>query len=269
MRGEGESWGAITIVCGLSNGRGVAAGIDLKVKAEVELLEKDEVDLESFVLGKRVKIGVELVESLRNFLRRRYEFRGGIKARVFSEIPPERGLKSSSAVSNALILAALDAIGEKVDSMEVLRASVLISKMAGITRTGALDDASASLLGGICAADSRKMEILMRKEAPMLPVVLRIPEKRVPTSSVPDLSSSSGKFDELFSMVLSGRWTEAMILNGYLMCSLLGYERRIIDEAISLGAIAASVSGKGPSFAAICDEPEKLLKWGEVVSRLR
>ncbi|MGC8932735.1 MAG: shikimate kinase [Candidatus Methanodesulfokora sp.] len=269
LRGEGESWGAITIVCGLSNGRGVAAGIDLKVKAEVELIERDEVQLESFVLGKREEMGIKLVESLRDLLRSRYEFRGGIIARIFSEIPPERGLKSSSAVSNALILASLDAIGEKEDKMEILKMSVLLSRAAGITRTGALDDASASLLGGICAADSRKMEIVMRKEAPEIPVVLRIPEKRVPTSSVPDVSSSSSRFDELFSMVLSGRWMEAMLLNGYIMCSLLGYDRKVIDEAISLGALTASLSGKGPSFAAVCDEPERLSSWGNVVSILR
>ncbi|PNV77345.1 MAG: shikimate kinase, partial [Thermoproteota archaeon] len=126
-----------------------------------------------------------------------------------------------------------------------------------------------SLLGGICAADSRKMEIVMRKEAPEIPVVLRIPEKRVPTSSVPDVSSSSSRFDELFSMVLSGRWMEAMLLNGYIMCSLLGYDRKVIDEAISLGALTASLSGKGPSFAAVCDEPERLSSWGNVVSILR
>lgn len=269
MRGEGESWGAITIVCGLSNGRGVAAGIDLKVKAEIELIEEDEISLESFVLGRREKTGIKLVESLRDLLRSRYGFRGGIRARIYSEIPPERGLKSSSAVSNALVIAALDAMGEKADEMDVLRMSVLLSRMAGVTRTGALDDASASLLGGICAADSRKMEILMRKRAPELPVVLRIPEQRVPVSSVPDLSGSSKRFDELFSIAVSGRWIDAMLLNGYLMCSLLGYDRRIIDDAISLGALAASVSGKGPSFAAVCDEPERLSKWGDVVSRLR
>jgi shikimate kinase len=269
LRGEGESWGAITIVCGLSNGRGVAAGIDLRVKAEVEILDEDKVCVESFVLGRREKTGVKLVESLRDLLRSRYEIKGGIRAKIFSEIPPERGLKSSSAVSNALVIAALDAIGERVDEMEILKMSVTLSRMAGITRTGALDDASASLLGGICAADSRKMEIIMRKEAPELPVVLRIPDRRVPTSSVPDLSNSSKRFDELFSMAISGRWMEAMLLNGYLMCSLLNYDRKIIDEAISLGALSASLSGKGPSFAAICDEPERLLNWGDVVSMLR
>ncbi len=263
----GEAYGAITIVCGLPLSRGIALGVDLKVEAEVELTEDDSEEMTSWVRGHRVRMGGELLRALRKILKL-FEFEGGLKVRITSEIPPERGLKSSSAVSNALILAAMEALGEKLEPLEILRLSVKLSRMAGITLTGALDDACASLLGGLCAADSKEMRIIARRRVPEFSVGILVPERRVPTSSLRsiDFSPYAGLFEEIFRKALEEDWIQAMTENGKAMCNILGYSQRPITEALRSGALGAGLSGKGPAFAAIF---EGEASWGNMVTRVR
>ncbi len=267
LRGVGEAYGAITVVCGLPLSRGIALGVDLKVEAEVELTEECCEEMTSWVRGRRVVMGEALLKGLRRILKF-FGFEGGLKAKINSEIPPERGLKSSSAVSNALILAAMEALGEKLEPLEVLRLSVKLSRMAGITLTGALDDACASLLGGLCAADSKRMRIIARKSVPEFSVGILVPRRRVLTSSLRDVNFSlyAELFDQIFRRALEGDWIKSMTENGEAMCSVLGYSRRPITEALRSGALGAGLTGKGPAFAAIFEGD---VGWGNMETRVR
>ena len=59
---------------------------------------------------------------------------------IQTQIPPSRGLKSSSSVCNAIIQSVLNSYGTKIDEMEMLRIGVECAKEAGVTITGAFDD---------------------------------------------------------------------------------------------------------------------------------
>jgi shikimate kinase len=80
----------------------------------------------------------------------------GGHVRTESEVPMAAGLKSSSAAANATVLAALDALGvaDEVSREEACRLGVRAAREAGVTVTGAFDDASASMLGGVTVTDN-------------------------------------------------------------------------------------------------------------------
>ena len=110
MRGKGLSHGAGTIVNAIATGRGAAFGVDLRTEAEVELDSSGIIDvrIEGFE-GE----GTELAERcVRNVLAKMAKEEGyGAKVTTRSQIPISRGLKSSSAAANAIVLATLDALG--------------------------------------------------------------------------------------------------------------------------------------------------------------
>ena len=95
-----------------------------------------------------------IVRSVERVLERFGVVAGGV-VRTWSDIPLARGLKSSSAAANAAVLATLDALGEDLDPLEATRIGVAAARDAGVTITGAFDDASASMLGEVVVTDKR------------------------------------------------------------------------------------------------------------------
>src|SRR5690606_15322742 len=91
-----------------------------------------------------------------------------IMIRVKSEIPIGYGLKSSSAVSNAVALACsrLSREDEDIDDYAVLDAAVRASLEAKVTVTGAYDDATACYFGGFTVTDNYARRLIRREEAP-------------------------------------------------------------------------------------------------------
>ena len=67
---------------------------------------------------------------------------------VKSEIPIGFGLKSSSAVSDAVALACSKLVKEEIEDYAVLDSAVLAPLDAGVTTTGAYDDSTACYFGG-------------------------------------------------------------------------------------------------------------------------
>ncbi|MDQ3806588.1 MAG: hypothetical protein M3298_00315, partial [Thermoproteota archaeon] len=92
--------GAVSIVNAIAAGKGSALGISLKVTAEVELRKGH---------GLRFTAGRDANTLLKDIIQRTIAKRtiqsNMISVRVDSEIPVGYGLKSSSAVSNAVALA--------------------------------------------------------------------------------------------------------------------------------------------------------------------
>jgi shikimate kinase len=262
----------------LATGFGAAIGIGLPVKASVSLISSSKVEIDIMVRGKKEKCDLKLVRSVMDVVDRKYGLNNGAKILIESEIPIARGLKSSSAVANALIAAVLDALDINASDMEIIRLGVEASQRAGVTITGAFDDACASLLGGLCITDNYRMELIDRYLLDNLYVVLFVPYSKVETSSLEDIDFSVIRpyVNEAFNLVMKGSWKEAMVINGLIYSSFLGYNTRFIMEALEAGAVAAGLSGKGPAFAAITEDPEAVSnRWlclgeGEVInSRIR
>jgi shikimate kinase len=176
--------------------------------------------------------------------------------RVRSEIPIGYGLKSSSAVSNAVALACSRLASEKVDDYAVLDAAVRASLDAKVTITGAYDDATACYFGGFVVTDNYARKLLKREEAPEnLHAVIFLP-RNTPRGTVQKLSDLSDLFTDAFQLAEAGEYWKAMKLNGVLASAALGGNCKPVLAALEQGALAAGVSGNGPSVAAVAYEDE-------------
>lgn len=256
MKGRAEAFGAISIVNAVATGFGCSLGIDLRVKAEVKILEgSDQVVVR--VNGvehqpKDLESSKVLVQEIIASLAGR---RLGAEVSTTSEIPIAKGLKSSSASANAIALAAKSALGAKIDDLELVRIGVRAAIKAKITLTGAFDDACASYFGGYCLTDNNSLKLLRREDGPEdLQVVLYVPEERLDKHKIDRQAVERFKpyALEAFRLASEGKYLEALTINGLIYSAALGFDARAAAEAIRCGASAAGLSGTGPAVAALC-----------------
>lgn len=264
MNGSARSFGAITIANALPMGVGCAVGVALSVDASVTLT----------IHGSRRSPKLEIPpgcqtplveESLRAGLARYYP-EPGVVARVSvrSEIPVARGLKSSSAVSSAILLAIARAAGKEPSALEIGRGSAVVGRRSGVSATGALDDALAGLQPGFIVTDNTQETLLGRFEVnPEHGVALYVPAR--PHPPTPSLVEAFGperaRAEGAVRAALEGDWAKAMELNTELVERVMGYPyRRLRGRLQDHGAVASGVSGVGPTLAAIAPRA----KLGEV-----
>lgn len=257
---EAVSHGAITIVNAMATGKGAALGIKLQTRATVTVTNRSGV----FVarnLGnpqENAKLAKAAAQSV--FARFGVDKRFGAIVETDSNIPIAVGLKSSSAASNAVALASLHALGKRVSDIEVVRLGVQASFKAGVTLTGAFDDACACYFGGVVITDNLKRRILKRfrpKEG--LRVLIHVPESKRYTRDIDPCSFSSVRpfIEAANRSALRGDYWNSMTFNGLIYSMALGYDTRAATTALDSGAIAAGLTGKGPAVAAIVPEPKK------------
>jgi len=174
-----------------------------------------------------------------------------------SDIPIARGLKSSSVAANAIALAVIAALGEEVDDVTVVNLGVDAAMEAGVTITGAFDDASASYFGGLVITDNRERKILKRIEVEEHhPVLVYVPPEKAYTvkSNVERMKLIANEVKALHKMAYSGDYWSAMTLNGIVYSAVLGYDAEVAIDALAAGALAAGLSGTGPAVAAVVPE---------------
>ncbi|MEM2739937.1 MAG: shikimate kinase [Candidatus Bathyarchaeia archaeon] len=260
-KGRASTSAAVSIVNALATGLGSALSINLHLEAYVEIRSGQGLYVEFEGFQPR---DTKLVEACLSKAASYAGLTSGYEARVKirSDIPIAKGLKSSSAASNAIVLAAIEALGITFDSFRdklrtALNIAVDASLGAGVTITGAFDDASASMLGGMVVTDNFNRDIICRSRSDeRLKVVLYIPREERYTSDV-DLGGLK-RFERFFRLAwrlaVAGCWMEAMNINGLAVASALGYSINPLVDALEAGALAASPSGKGPALAAIVEE---------------
>jgi shikimate kinase len=195
-----------------------------------------------------------VIETARTILQRAGRSDLGLRVRTRSSIPIGRGLKSSSAASDAVALAVARLAGLECDGEEVVRLAVEASIRAGVTITGAYDDAYTCYYGGINITDNKSRRVLLRGMAPEdVVVVISVPEAKIYTRSV-DVGRLSAVREVCLKaarLALQGKFWDAMILNGLAIASALDLDPSPILDALRAGAVAAGVSGTGPAIAAI------------------
>lgn len=252
--------GAVSVVNAIVTGHaGASLAIDLHTEAKVTLLE-DVPEVEVVIDGEEAgEEGILARLCLKAVLARLGEPEWGGRVETTSTIPPSRGLKSSSAAANAIVLATNHAFhlyeGRALPRNELLAAAIEAALDAGVTITGAFDDASASLDGGLVVTDNRKRMVLHREEIDdALQAVILVPAAKTPTASVRDLPYGTFASFALDAHALArkGEWMRAMTLNGLYTAALYGSPATWPRDALAAGAIAAGLSGTGPAFAAIC-----------------
>lgn len=243
--------GAISIVNAIATGNGSSLGISLRVTAEAELGRGRGV---KFLTGKNDDRLVNNI--IRNTMPEKMIEGNQITIRVKSEIPVGCGLKSSSAVSNAVALACSRLATDNVDDNAVLDAAVRASLEAKISITGAYDDATACYFGGFTVTDNYSKRLIRREEAPgNLHSVIFLP-RNTPRGDVRKLSALSDLFTDAFRLAEAGEYWKAMKLNGVLASAALSSRYAPIMAALERGALAAGISGNGPSVVAVAYEDE-------------
>ncbi|WP_331236422.1 shikimate kinase [Natronorarus salvus] len=252
MDGRARAPAAGTICNALATGRGSAFAIDgVETTATVSLEPGTEIEGE---IAEDPEADTALIERCVSLAVERYddESLGGL-VRTESSIPMAAGLKSSSAAANATVLATCDALGIEVDRTEACLLGVRAAREAGVTVTGAFDDASASMLGGVTVTDNARDELLAHETVDW-DVLVWTPEERA-FSAEADVSACEriATIAELVEeLALAGRYGEAMTVNGLAFSAALGFPTEPAIEALP-EAEGVSLSGTGPSVVAVGD----------------
>ena len=256
MTGKAEAMahGAATIVNAIALGKGAAFGVDLWTKAEVKLTDEPNVitgEITSDPAESTVLVEKTISRVFRHF---GVEKRFGAKVKTWSTIPAARGLKSSSVAANVVALAAVAALGETLDDMEVVKLGVDAAFDANVTVTGAFDDACASYFGGAVVTDNMKRKLLKHVALPDdLAVLFHVPSKKAYTadSDVNKLRTVKPLVEVAYAEAEKGNFWTALSLNGVIYSSALGYDSSVALDALAAGALAAGLCGKGPAVTAV------------------
>ena len=257
---EAVSHGAVTIVNAMATGKGAALGVELRTHATVTLTNQSGVFVARNLTDPRENTKLAKVTAQKVFTRFKADKRFGAIVETDSNIPIAVGLKSSSAASNAVALASLRALGRKISDVEVVRLGVQASFKAGVTLTGAFDDACACYFGGVVVTDNLKRRILKRfTPKGRLRVLIHVPKMKKYTRDVDSDSFKSIKpfIQAAHRSALRGDYWSSMTLNGLIYSMALGYDTRTTTSALDSGALAAGLTGKGPAVAAIVPESKK------------
>jgi len=257
LTGRAVAYGAITVINAISCGLGAALGVELKTEAYVELTDRPG-RIEGKILsdpGESTILIEKAVSKVLEYFGLQDEYGAYVETR--SNIPIARGLKSSSVAANAIVLAVLDALEEEIDDMTILNLGVDAAIDAGVTITGAFDDASASYFGGLTITDNRRREILKHiRDIKQYPVLIHVPEGKIYTSrsDVRRMRVIADEVRALHRMALRGDYWQAMTLNGIIYSEILGFDAGMAIDALENGALAAGLSGTGPAVAAVVPE---------------
>lgn len=239
--------GAVSVVNAVSNGRGSALGISLKIMVDLSISSGKGIYLDATE-------GEKLVNSvIRRALPKTVISNNGIRVKIRSEIPIGSGLKSSSAVSNAIALASHRLLDEEIDDIRVINQAADASIEAGVSLTGAFDDSAACYFGGFVVTDNFSRTLIRREPVSKeLFAVILIPTQES-RGNLLNLYLLPEIFDLAFKMASQGDYWKAMKLNGMAVGALLGNDYSPVISAIKAHAISAGISGNGPSVVAITE----------------
>ena len=267
MDGHAAAPGAGTVLNALATGRGAAFALDFETAAHVELDESGEIegaidgqpDADTELIERCVSLAVEEWDDDPAATADVDSDAVGGTVRTESEVPTAAGLKSSSAAANAAVLATADALGLAgiVDHEAACRIGVQAAREAGVTVTGAFDDASASMLGGLTVTDNTADELLAREEVDWAALVWTPPERAYSADADAERCERVAPMAELVEeLALDGEYGTAMTLNGLAFSAALGFSADPAVEAMP-HVEGVSLSGTGPSVVAVGD-PEGL-----------
>jgi shikimate kinase len=240
--------GAVSLVSAIANKKGATLGISLKVEAIIETSEGKGITIQSenkSLSSRLINKTIERIVSKKDLEKNK------IVITLTSEIPTGYGLKSSSAISSVVALACAKIFKPKLTDQQILLAGVEASIESKVSITGAYDDACSCYYGGFNVTDNGKRNRMHFEKAPSnLIAVIFIPKNRK-RGNLKKLKILSPIFNNAWELAKGKKYWESMTINGLATSSILNSDPKIIIDLIEKGALAASVSGNGPSIAAI------------------
>ena len=240
--------GAVSLVSAIANKKGATLGISLKVEAIVETSEGKGIIIQSenkSLSSRLINKTIEKIVSKKDLEKNK------IIITLTSEIPTGYGLKSSSAISSVVALACAKIFKPKWTDHQILLAGVQASIESKVSITGAYDDACSCYYGGFNVTDNGKRNRIQFEKVPTnLIAIIFIPKNRK-RGNLKKLKILSAIFNNAWELAKEGKYWESMTINGLATSSILNSDPKIIIDLIEKGALGASVSGNGPSIAAI------------------
>lgn len=255
-QGKASCKGAITVMNAIPTGIGSALGISLQTDAEVDIEDGNgSIEIDVFEKGENDQLARECVIGV-------FEKAGitvpRVTVRTMSSIPISRGLKSSSTAANAITLATVRSLDMQLEDLDIIKIGVEAAKRAGVTVTGALDDASACYFGGVVVTNNLEMRVIKRDNLENVDwqIILHVPREKIRKSglSASTFSSVIDRFAEVQRLVQNGQYLDALTLNGELCSEALGLKTDTAHRALEAGALAAGLTGTGPATAIVCDQ---------------
>jgi len=258
MDGRAEAPAAGTVLCALANGFGSAFAIDEYVTASVTLDETTDGAEPPEVSGEIVGVpdaDTTLIERCVELATAEYGDGQDGTVTTESTVPMASGLKSSSAAANASVLATLDAldVAGNVDRVDACLLGVAAARDVGVTVTGAFDDASASMLGGLTVTNNRNDDLLQRDEVDWDVLVWTPPEQSFSADAdVSRCERVAPMADLVHELAIDGRYESAMTVNGFAFTAALDHPTGPLVDALP-AAKGVTLSGTGPSYVAVGD----------------
>ena len=240
--------GAISIVNAIANYKGATMGIALEVQATVETSPGKGISIQS----KNKSLSSRLiVNTIKQLVPQRDLEQNKITVTLDSQIPTGYGLKSSSAISSAVALACSKIFKPKLTDQQIILAGVDASIESKVSITGAYDDACSCYYGGFNVTDNaKKRRIQSENISEDLVAVIFVPKNRR-RGNLKKLKILSSVFSHAWNLAKNKDYWNAMNINGLATATLLNSDPKVISELIAKGAIGASISGNGPSIAAV------------------
>jgi len=246
--GEGESNGAISILHALGLGRGCSIGIQLTTKVQIV---EDAVEIEDDRNG--------LLAAVEKCWRDRgLPIPDQFGWKVDSSIPIGQGLKSSSALSCAALRALNSCAWTGLSNSEIADIAAKSQLISNCAKTGSMDDNWASLEPGWKLVDpalSASESIIIQGDIdPSLSILILLRGKRTVEISAEAFSQHEQIFERSLASVMRGSILDALSSNGMAVAAATDDQEalRICNLSIASGAIAAGISGSGPSIAIVC-----------------
>ena len=255
--GHAMARGAFTIINGIASGHGGACGVALRFLARFQLTDRPgEVESRFLGPGSNSHMDDRLVRACSHRLLEEAGLLGttGALVETVSEIPASRGLKSSSAAANAILLAGLSALDRTMEPLDVVNMGVDCAVDAGVTLTGAYDDAVATMFGGAVLTDNENRVIISWPEVPPdLHVLFLITDRKIQKDSLhrDDFKPIHDQVQEAFQLALDGDVARAITLNGRAYAPIVGVDDAPAPAALAAGAWAAGMTGTGPAIAVV------------------
>jgi shikimate kinase len=251
--------GAFTIINGIASGMGGACGVDLRIAARVELYGNGGlIESEFSGPGANSHMDDRLVRAcIRRLASDVMDIdpeTAGARVETVSEIPASRGLKSSSAAANAILMAGLNALGHDMEPLEVVQLGVDCAIDADVTLTGAFDDAVATMFGGAVLTDNEARKIVAWADMPPdLEVAFLVSDRKIQKDTLnrSDFAAIHDQVQEAFDLAREGDVANAITLNGRVYAPIVGVDNTPADAALAAGAWAAGMTGTGPAIAVV------------------
>ncbi|MCE7736510.1 MAG: shikimate kinase [Candidatus Heimdallarchaeota archaeon] len=248
-----EAGSAITILNAIYADFGAAIGIDVPIN--VEITENESLEINTIPHNP-----LNLIDSCIELIAEETDIQPDqIKISTYSPVPSERGLKTSSAISCALISALSEYYSLNYEVDEIIRKATTASIRAGVTITGAYDDSYASFTGGLVITDNKT-------GVPVHHVNLRISDQIcliIPDTSTPKESIDISRYymadniqKQILKRIMNEELYDVIRLNTEFYAPKLLPNPDIISYISDLPCQVVGLNGAGPSLFAFCTNNE-------------